>query len=1583
MVGTAKWQDEWVAHIFVCKRTNMSNHDIAKSLREHFPRTKDFNAGGVKYVLGNWQDPTRPSDQVLGGGVKKKKSTKASKPSAGLESALNNALGMGSPAISDASSSGPTTQTHPKVVGSGQTAARLDNPRPMTMLASQNSSTTSPMQSNMASMGYPNVLPGSQAYPNGSFNRQGHLYPVAATADSSIENPYAADDGGRDLAGQNMQRSSTNKQHMNPYKMDSPNLQNYMQQYSYSQLQNGQKHPAMSNQMTSYMNEQTQNVRGGFSNPARVGLGIAGQYSAGGALQNFYTQPYKQTGPQGLAQAFQTSHGLPNTNSSSVYQSFGGNLATGNAGVNHGLPAVSKPVSGNNMYTQSDQPSYHQGMFGAQNNQPMMGNVSGTTGMGRNNTNSTTGSRLFATPKKPSMGQNVQQPSSSKPGRASDEFDFNDAERSFPDHHLLGAMGNSHANSASIPQTESSFQNGGKRKRQEEDPGHIQMSAVAGERSNIDRQTNQPKRQKQDHSSAMMAGGSRGQDQNNQATSRSSMQDAASNGSNDRRTPQQQTMQSQYPLSTSISQSQSRSMQGSQAAAGTLRATKSVDVGSVEQGYNDKALQMLRHHRQNGQVLHGVQSLRQRHDEFLQEVMSVQQNKLTHIQMSCATMYGEQLRKLSATSQTSSGTNSQTSQFQRVGELTEGSRPVGMPNSSISYAEQEEQFRRLQEKVPMGINGGSARAPISQPSQQAVQQTVGNINMNSQSPGQPPRSSTNGAGVPPQATLYINRADVSVSQAARVAGHKFDGPPISQPTPKMNRLATAPSQQSHVSENGAMASTKSYLPEYFNRPRSAPQQIQSNGNGAKDMQNGAGYLPHPNMGRPNSMSSFTALQTNTNPAGLSTMKVATPQLASVPMQKSTSLPYPNTRPSLNPSESASMQLSQTQQGQGHSMNRGVQAYNGQQAPLDISRAGTPSSTNGPYQSLYLSSAESRSRTTATPQPMHDQSLHQAVNSAVTGGPSAPAQITRTKTPSPGSKSGTGLEQTSSPPTVSPSTGSEGAIGGIQIINGVPVDLGNVNMVEVAAPIFHQHFTFPTEREGWKVMLNHIDEKYTLVQGNNIIILFAPQFMGGVTWPNMSNQAAASSGSKTTAPKPRRKAPAKKVSAASSATTNSTNATAALTRPSPHPRTSTTTALAPPHPPLWPGQKVPPNWGTPVPPPPHPPLRPEEKPPVTVSTTNTSTSQPTAPVNVQKKPDLHLDLKDVSPKTSMRKAGTVENQTESGFPDLFDSDCDDDDLFGDGEVFYQGNDNDQVSDPSASANSGDQTSKSLSGSTLPNPAAPSSSTVPSLAVPSSSVLHSLAVPSSSPQATVEDTQQEGEKQSFLDQAQPTSRKSLAPKSILSDPANTQLSSNADQSSSEARPRQVHFEDPKPVEEDILTSENQEEWRARHPIYKPPNPFANAEKKRPPPKPTPKSKKVEDPVPWEKLSNLEQNWALRRQANWLQDVFPDFPSLERLDLAGEGPKSKKAADFAYYMMFEHVSEEAKYGHLDTPGACQFCDWVEEFAGTSRCERADGRISSMRENEKHIQEGRTLPVLHVVDGPRGGFHRQQEGRIFSVLQ
>ncbi|KAH7391230.1 hypothetical protein BKA64DRAFT_710140 [Cadophora sp. MPI-SDFR-AT-0126] len=1549
----------------------MSNNDIAKSLRERFPRTKDFNAGGVKYVLGNWKDPTRSNDQVLDGGVKKKKSAKALKPSAGLERALDDALGMGSPSVSDKLFS-PTTQSHPKVASSGQTTSRPDNPRSMTMLASQNSLTPSPMQSEMASMAYPN-MPGSQAYPNGSSNRGGQRYPVATTAGSSIEDPYAIDDGGKDVAAQNKQGSSHNQQHLNPYKMGDPS---YPQQYNYSrlQLQNGQKRPAMSSQMTGYMNEQTQNVRGGFRNPARVGLDLAGQFSPRGCtLQNFFTQPYKQASSQGPAQLYQASHGLSNTNSPSIYRNSGGNFATGNAGINHGLPTASKSGSGNNMHIQGHQPTSHQGMFGPQNDQTMMGNVNNVSGTGRNDTNFTSGSRPPGTPQRRPESQNMQEHSSSKPLRALDEFDFNEAERFFPEHHLFGAVGDPYASSVSMPQTESCYQNGGKRKRQEEGPGQIQMSAVTGAHSNSDQQTSQSKRQKKDDSGAMMAGGGERHCQTSQATSQFSMR-------------------------------------GPVATAGPVQPKRTAVVGSEDLGYNEKALRLLQHGK-DGQVLRDGPSLWKRHQEFLQDLMNDQEQQfLTPIQQKCAAMYSNQLKKFMEASQTNPGTNTPTLHPRRGGELAQGSHVSGIPNSSLSYAEQEEQFRRLEEKVPMGINAVSAQAPIFQPSQNAAQRIVGNIHMIGKFSSSPLSSSTSGAGIaPPQSTTYMNRAEVSPPQTVRVAGHKFDGPPVSQPTPNMNRPATAPAQPSHVPERGATIGTKSQPPEHFNRPMSAPQRSQSNGNGANTMRNTGGSLPKSSMGRPSTVSSVSVAQTATNPAGLNTMQVATPQLASISTPKSTPPSGPTARPPLIPRSSASMHLPQTQQGQGYSMNRGVQASNYQQAQFNISRANTSSSTDGPYQSPYMPSVESRSSATPSPQPMHDQSLNRAVISAVAGGTSAPAQISGTKTPSPGSKSGPGSEQNSSSPTVSPSSGSEGAIGGIEIINGVPIDLGNANMVELAAPIFHQHFTFPTEREGWKVTLNHIDEKYTLVQGNNIIIIAGAQFMDGVTWPNMSNQAVASSGSKTTAPKPRRRAPAKKTSVPSSATAT-TNATAAPTNPSSRPRTSTTTVPAPSHPPLWPGEKL----------------------LTTASTKNTSTfPQPTAPINVQNKPDLHLELKNVSSETSMPQAGQVEKQTEAESPKVFTESSgdsigefdgyDDDDLFGDGEVFYQGNNNNQdISD--VSVRSGDQTSDPSSPRrTLPNPGGPSPP----------------------PKVTANDAHPEGENLSFLDHPQPANGEILTPKSIILSPTSTQEASN--DASPEAQPRHVHFEDPKPVEGDILTSENQVEWRARHPIYQPPNPFANA-KKNPSlprqfsPKTTPKSKKVDEPMLWENLSKLEQEWALERQAKWLQDVFPNFPSLERLDvncinrpptegididaisvdwesvpewssrerlqaliredfddhgdtnvrnalrmlayvrkwgelctqfdecgrpimdappdpsrkayneqmrvdLAGVGAKSKATADFAYHMVNESDSTEYELAHLDYPGVNPFMDCARKMDEFERSVSVGGVFGTIK--------------------------------------
>ena len=1175
------------------------------------------------------------------------------------------------------------------------------------------------------------------------------------TAGSSIDNPCSLDDGANQFSGQTIQRLSTNQHRTN---MNNPNLQQYSQQYKHSQLQlhNGQKGPAMSSQMTGYMNEQTQNVRGGFNDPARIGLGHAGQFKTPGrVLQNFYTQTYQQNGSQGPAQAH-TSHGLSNVNNLSSYDNISGNFTTRNPGANHSLPTVSNPVSGNSMYTQSGPPSFRQRLSGAQSDQTMMGTVSGMTGMGRDNINFTASSHPPGTPRKPSDVQYMPQLSSSEPILALDEFDFNDEERSFPEYPLLGIAGNLRNTSTPTSQTELNHQNGGKRKRQEEDDVNMPESSNAGERSNSNRQTNQPKRQKQNSSGATVVGGSGGQDQNNQATFQSTIKNFASHGGNAGQTTQQQTLKSQILLPTSTPKSQSWSTQSSTAAAGTVGAVRFINVGSAEQGYNDKVRQYLRYHSETHQPLHDAHSLRERHEEFLRDLWSAQQNKLNDIQENCANMYKEQLRRLSLSSPTNPGTYFETSKAQLGGNLTQSSCPTGMTDSRLSYAEQVEQFRRLQEKVATSTNVGGAQAMTSQPNQQAAQQNVG-ANMNSRSAGLSPRSSTNITGINPQTVPAMNRADAATAQTARVAGHKFDAPPSSQPTPNMNSPTITSPQHSHVSKSGAATGTKSYLPENSNRSMSAPQQTQPNGFEASGIQNMGGYLPQPNMGRSKAMSKSTATQRSANPAGLNTMQVGNSQLSSVPMLKATSLPDIKIQTLVNPPNSASMQLSSTQHAKGHSMNHGVQASDGQHPPVDTSKTNTPVSSHGSYKSPYLSSASavSNSKATATPQSARDQSLHRAVDSSVTGGTSAPTQVASTKTPSRGSKSASDSGQTSSPPTVPPSSGSEGSSSVLSTDGPMPMGNEHVNLVQVVAAVFHEHFTFPSESEGWKVTLNRVDEKYSLVKGDNHIILVVPEFRGGVTWPSMSNQVAAGSGAKTTAPKPRRKAPAKKAAPASAATTS--NATPVPTKPSPQPKASTTTIPVPIHEPLRPGQKPHPNWGSDIPTISQPPLQPGVKPPVKSSIPKASTPlRPATPVNVQKKPDFHLDLKDVSPETSMRKAGPLEKQTEAVFPKLFTESNDDtngeldgideDDLFGDGEVFYQGNNDDQVSDPPASADLGDANSKSLSDSTLPSPAVPSPSAVPALSDSPGST-----VSSSSPQATVDYTQQEREKQSFLDQA----------------------------------------------------------------------------------------------------------------------------------------------------------------------------------------------------------------------------------------
>ncbi|KAK0123028.1 hypothetical protein ONS96_010038 [Cadophora gregata f. sp. sojae] len=1481
MVGIAKWQDEWVAHIFECKRTSpdMDNDMIAESLRKKFPRTKDFHAGGVKYVLQTRKDPSLPNDQVLSSGVKKKKSTKGSKPPAKLENALSNALSMVSPAISVASSFGPSTQSQPKVVGGRQSATRLDNPTPMDTLASRTSSSPSLIQNNMGNMGYPIDSSGSRAYYNDSVNLERHRYPAVLTAGASIENPYTIDDDGNNPARYMMQRSSTNQQSTTPYQMGSNNLQQGLQNNVYAQRQNGQKNPALSNQMTGFMNEQTQNVHRGFRNPTRAGLGPASQENyASSVLQN-YLQPYKRAGAEDLEQTHQSSHGIPNTNSSAVYQGFGDNLATGNSGSNsHGLPAVSKPVNGKDLYNQSGQPSSHnQGMLSEQDNQNMMGSANNVAGIGTNNTNATIRSRSLAAPKNTSMGEHVQVPSSSEVHRAPDAFDFSEEEQFFPDHHLFDGTNNHDIISLSIPQPEANFQNVGKRKRQEEGPAQMQISAVTGERSN-DLLVHPPKRQKQDNSGATLRGCSRSTNQNNQTAPQFPMEENASQGNKSRLKPPQQSVQSQNPIFTPMSQSQRRLNQGSATVAGNARAMPLAVVGSGILGYNDQALRFLQYGK-DGEALRNPNILWKRHLEFLKNLLSRQGNKLSFDQRECAEMYAEKLRRMLPASQASSITGSQTSQSQRACERAQGSRPSGMPQSSLSYARQE--------NVTMGNNSGSTLASASQIGQKYIPGTVRDNMSSHSSSGKPQYFSTNPSYMhPPPATPDMDRGDMPVSQNDRFAGHKFNGPPVSHQTPSMDRSATIPHQQSRISVKGATAGTGSQLPENINRYMALPQQIQSIGNRANAIQVTGGDCSQPITRRAHSASSFPISQMPSNAAGPSVMQTATHQLASTPTQKSTSLPDLNTRHSLS-WDSVSTHLPQTQREQGQTLNGVSPNFQRQQAPFDMSRIGNSSSGNALYQVPHVSNADPKSRDTANQVLAHDKPLHRVVNSTSADGAWTHMQASGIKTPIPGSKSGTGSEPTPPTSTVSPSTRSEDSTGHKSIYNGVPFETKNVNVVEVVSPVFHQHFTFPSESEGWTVILNHLDEKHLLMQGKNNILLVSPIFMGGVTWPKMSNQAASN---KAAAQKPRRKAPVKEATTPSSVAATS-NARATSPNPISRPRTSTFTVPEPHHPPLWPGERfpataatsntsnpAPPSSFKPVPPPPHPPLWPGEKSPITAVTMNNyiSSQQSTAVNSQGKKLDVRLDFKDVNPKISMRKAGSIESQTDPGFRGLIDNtlDDDDDDLFGDGEVFYQGNNDDQVSDPLASTNAEDQTSNQSPSSTVLNPTVSFTS-----------------------QVLVSDALQQADKNSISDEAQPATLEILAPAETLPNLLTTTQPGQAHQESCEAQNCHVHFENRKPIEEDTLTSENQIEWRARRPAYQPPNPFANANKKTSPPSlpdPTQLPQKA-DPLPWENLTELEQEWASVRQAKWLQDVFPDFPSRERLDVTCVNRPPTESIDF----------------------------------------------------------------------------------------
>lgn len=1401
---------------------------------------------------------------------------------------------MGSPAISIASSFDPATQIDRRATGGGRNNTSFDNPQSMNVPSSANYSASNTTSSNkMNGMGYGYGQPGPHSHQGGSFNSHGHQYPPAMTsAGASNEHPLTIGDHRNDVARQRMQQPARSTGHLQEQPAMMKNMsdmqmqqQYFRQQQGYAPPQNGHMVPATNGHFTGYMERQTQRVRDGVGsaaqfnsgNPAQVGLGLAGNINpTGGAIQTFYGQSYQQRAP--THQVPHPPHGLPTTtNSPSVHHNSEVNMNTRAPGVNHGLSNVLA------QHSQNGQVASYQPTPGGQDTQAMMSNANGMAGMGRSHS-ATPNGHSITTPKKSSESQNMRPTSSSKPRRAPDAFDLPEAESSFQHPGLSGLMGNAQPNPAPVSQPESFSQNGPKRKRQEEHVGVQMAGAGIGERNDGDRQMNPQKRQKQDAPGAPMTG----QAGQQHGVPRPHMQGAVRNDGNVRQTPQNQSMQSSQGAPQQVASTHGLQVQHNPVtASGNMEIQTALDVGTAEHGYNAHVLRLLQFNRKAGQTP------RETHLAFLNSLIG-KQGRLTPDQLKCAEKYNRMLLEQSGAVLTNTPVaNSQTSSRPTSNnENVARSHPNGLPQSAMSLSAQKEQHSLMQQQIRKGNNRGNVGAPMEQTGtsqrlsgQPPALQTSGSYNINMQSQYHPTLPITNGAAIPPVLQgSYIPNTTVSPIPGP---GHKFGGPAVPQPTPNM----IGPTATAQQYRNGDAGVPHQHVSVHSDRSMSAPRQVQSNGNGFSAVQTGAGYPPNPNNGRPSTAPSFAPVQGPKNPASSSaqfyppqpasvSMQKSTslpapiqvpnnqaggnisqssvPHPASTPMQKSTSLPTNSSRPSVDPRASG-MQPHHYQQVQGQNIHQRPQSSHDQQASAN------------PYQ----------------PQ-MHDQPLQQAVNSAVTGNTSAPVQSSAPKTTSPHSNPGTGSDHSSSATNASPPSGSNGNVPDWRLKHGIWIDVANVNIVEVLAPVFHQPFTFPTERDGWSVMLDHIKNQHTLANGQNIILISEPQFMGGVIWPDKQappvpqHATPPPSVAQKPAPKPRNRGPSKKKPTPQAATTTSNTAMASTAVPSTVSSNPFVPVPAPSNPPLWPGDK----WVDPA-------LR------------NYDTSKSSKPV-------LQLDLKNVSPKTAMRNAGPVEKQIEPGFPTLFGQSSgstapavsaqpgeqntagkDDGPSAEDGtspveesgdksallvELF--GDDDDDEPAPEHQS----QSSPSNANSPPPVPSTATHSGLQSSS-PLSNQHAPRAISPGSPQPAVIDAQQ-GD-QSFLDKAQPT-REGLAPKSILvSNSPGPQQSENANQTSSEATSRHVHFEQPKPVEEDILTSDNAAEWRARHPIPQLPSITWKPPRRANEPSP------VSSPVPSSEFDydfcydmNLGQyvteDFVIKEQEKWLQDIFPDYPLLTRLDI-----------------------------------------------------------------------------------------------------
>ncbi|KAL2063611.1 hypothetical protein VTL71DRAFT_5416 [Oculimacula yallundae] len=697
----------------------------------------------------------------------------------------------------------------------------------------------------------------------------------------------------------------------------------------------------------------------------------------------------------------------------------------------------------------------------------------------------------------------------------------NDDHQSNP--HERQKLPGDHSDLVSTPRFETSekveaetSQSAGKRKRQGEEPSTPQVSIGGTHGSTVDQQSNPHKRQKLEDPKAMkmLVAGGQGSISGSQQPS---IQKAATNAEDSRPTPQKQNIQPSQDntqRSPATADPQSQAMPNQPTAQMRVRIFNVLNMAStIPPNYDAELLQIYRDSAKG----RSPEQMMEEHVENFRKTEHSQGHDLTLDQRR---VFGERIaevRKSAATLLKSSLTTPQSSkQPQQSGDLSQVDNH-GLPQSVIPLAEQTLLYNKMQEDIGRGSRGGIGASTLKQPvPQQSSHQRVDSASMASQPSQRQTPSNANTAAVPPA----------------------YQAIPKAQPTPRMNQGAMSSSIQGRSTENGA-----EYIPQTpvnTTRPTSTPQHAQVNGHGVNHVQPSTGYMHNPmhnpNIARPStappsvptneldqlanwlsrenaapvqhsttqpisapntdsSIGVYSSTKPTTTPKAGSLMGVLVPNMQpSAIQQNSQTLPTPKAGPQMDTRMPGSMQPPPNQQ-----------KYSSQLSTADMS-VNKSWTGQAPYSSPYSHNGQTGSQTTIgqpfypsprmpdpTPAPTqskkHGKPSHQAKNGALIDKPGK-AQAQGAKKPSPASTD-SNRNQTSTPKTVSPNPTAS-----------VPSPDEKTAFLHLEGAVFHEHFTFPGESDGWTTQLNHVHKEYKMLSSKATVYITRPTFLGGVTFPTI-------------------------------------------------------------------------------------------------------------------------------------------------------------------------------------------------------------------------------------------------------------------------------------------------------------------------------------------------------------------------------------------------------------------------------------------------------------------------------------------------